>query len=218
MFAVFAAVIAVAPTADAVVARVEAAVLSPERFTLDAHIQTKGSFNADVQTQWRWAPRSRALIEIDGRLLGAKASARFVSTGALMQWPGNLVRVADDLDRGSRLMLVRLGASFNALRIASGTLPDGLDGTGAHFARWTNIQLDAPKRIGRRSCLPIRFTMIVADESIGTGTLWVDARTYLPVQRRMSVVFNGGTMRVFERYTKVGARKKPFPSRLFRLL
>ncbi|MEM7676999.1 MAG: hypothetical protein AAF449_13425 [Myxococcota bacterium] len=218
MFAIFAAVIATTPTADVVAARVEAAVLSPARFTLNAHIRTEGSFNADIRTKWRWAPKSRALIQIDGRLLGAEASARFVSTGALMQWPGNLVRVAEDLDRGSRLMLVRLGASFNALRIASGTLPDGLDGSGHYFARWTNVQLGAPERIGRRRCLPLQFTMLVADESIGTGTLWVDARTYLPVQREMRVSFNQGTMHVIERYTKVGARKTPFPSRLFKLL
>ena len=212
-----AALFAAAPmSAEAVLERAEQALLKPPRLSLKVRIRAEGSFDADIVTGWRWAPKSKLRIDIDGRLLRAPSAARFVSTGQYMQWPGNLVPVAPDLDRGSRLMVFRLGASFNAIRIASGTLPDGLDGTGQHFARVTKVRLGKAEKVGHRKTLPLRFTMLVADEQIGTATLWVDAKTYLPVKRRMTVAFNGGRMDVEETYLRL-RQPRSFPKGTFSL-
>ena len=202
------ALIAAPPTPTELFDRVERAFLNARHLAVDARIRAQGSFEADIKTTWKWAPDAKLRLDIDGRLLRAPASTRFVSTGFYMQWPGNLVPVAPDLARGSRLMFIRLGASFNAIRVASGTRPDGLEGSGHHFARVTDIKVGSPEKIGKRSCLPIRFKMLVADEPSGTATLWVDTKTYQPVKRQMEVAFNGGTMKVEETYTKVRKPKR----------
>ena len=209
--------VATSSPTEPLVHKAEQALLSAKQLAIDVHVKTTGSFHVDIKTTWRWSPSSKLRIDIDGVLLGLQASTRFVSNGQYMQWPNNLERVSPDLDTGSRLMLFRLGASYNAIRIASGTLPDGLDGTGAYFARWTNVRIGPPKRIGRKRCIPIEHTMVVADGEIGQATLWIDAKTHLPVRRTMRIGYNGGMMDVEERYTRVKRPRRAFASSLFDL-
>ena len=206
-----------APDVAALIEKSERAFTSPERLSIEAHIRTQGSFQSDIKTAWWWAPIEKARIDIDGVMLRAPASARFISDGRVMQWPGHLSPIAPDLDRGSRLMFFRLGASFNAIRIASGQRPDGLEGPILHFARWSDVRAGKPERIDGRTCIPLHHTLLVAYSPTGTGTLWIDAKTHLPVRRRMTVAFSGGKMTVEETYRRIRRPKRPFAGNLFRL-
>lgn len=94
--------------------------------------------------------------------------------------------------------LTRMGVLHNVARLTAGTPPDHADGG---VEEWVVVDgfTEAEAEAGAAA---VAFDLTVAGEPSGSATLELDAEDR-PVERRQTVAFPGGEMRVTERYSAV---------------
>ena len=141
-----------------------------------------------------------ALLVCDGRTMrGGTSGQRFELDAA----PG--------LRQGMVVGFVRMGLMHDAARLASGRMPDYVDGSaGAHLAVVGASHAAGEEMRGHATEL-WSFALYVDHEHAADEMLWLDASTGLPVRRRVVVHLPEGDMDDGEEYDEfaVGEEEDP---------
>ncbi len=97
--------------------------------------------------------------------------------------------------------LTRQGLLHNIAVLSGGLPPDHADGGVAEWVEFVAPQLGEPEVFGTAEARPLEFQITVDDQLVGRATLWLAEPGGLPIERRQTVNFPDGQMRVVERYT-----------------
>jgi hypothetical protein len=150
----------------------------------------------------------RMRVTLEGSFGGRDASALLVCDGVKMRGGSREQRFEFDAPPSLRermlVGLVRMGLVHDALRLAMGQPPDHLDG---RVAQWLEV-VGASHGPGEpvRGIATERWTwaVVVDNKNAADQELWLDARSDLPVRRRVSVHFPEGDVDYGEEYDEVG--------------
>lgn len=99
------------------------------------------------------------------------------------------------------LSLTRQGLLHNLAMLVGGLPPSLADGGFDEWMRVVQPQLGPPEVFGSDEARPLEFQIEVEGQRVGNATLWLRADD-LPLERRQTVEFPEGQMRVVERYSK----------------
>jgi hypothetical protein len=100
------------------------------------------------------------------------------------------------------LSLTRQGLLHNLALLSAGMPPEHAEGGIAEWITYVEPQLDPPEVFGATEARPLEFQIQVQGQHVGHATLWLGDDD-LPIERRQTVVFPEGQMKVVERYTSV---------------
>jgi hypothetical protein len=96
--------------------------------------------------------------------------------------------------------LTRQGLLHNLAVLSGGLPPDHGDGGVSEWLEYVEPQLGPPEVFGVGEARPLEFQITVEDQLVGHATLWL-GEDGVPIERRQTVNFPEGQMRVTERYT-----------------
>ena len=102
--------------------------------------------------------------------------------------------------------LTRQGLLHNLAVLSGGGPPEHGDGGMLESIDVRGLELGPIEQFGTQPAEPLSFQIVVAGTEVGRASLWLDARE-LPLERRQTVDFPDGQMRVTERYTSFVVRE-----------
>jgi outer membrane lipoprotein-sorting protein len=143
-------------------------------------------------------PGNHVRLEANGTLEGKPAQPRVVSDGVRAAG-GSLDKSFSDVAPpaiGEAVVLgfVRMGLLHNLAMLSSGAPPDGADGS----FKSSVVASDVVRASAERNRYD--FKILVDGKQRGESSLWLDARSGLPLRRHTTVHFEDGELQVDETY------------------
>lgn len=205
-----------APSPEQRFAALEAALLGASAVELDFEVIAEGALEVSITGHLATSVEGHQNLQAVGTFGGAPVEVMLTADPGGIRWGG-----VDDPTEGAALPevreallvgLTRMGILHNVARLTAGAPPDhaeaGVEGwvvvgafrPGDRVPAGANpVPLDAP---GQADADGLAFDITVAGVPSGAATLWIDGEG-LPLERRQTVAFPDGEMRVTERYTAV---------------
>jgi hypothetical protein len=94
----------------------------------------------------------------------------------------------------------RMGMLHNLVMILGGEPPDHADGAVENWIQVSDLMFTAPDPASKVRGRSIRFQIEVGGTGVGDANYWISPLTRLPVERRQTVHFKTGDMKVVETY------------------
>ncbi|NVB39251.1 hypothetical protein G6O69_15515 [Pseudenhygromyxa sp. WMMC2535] len=177
-----------------------------QRVEISFEIQSEGAVASALAGELAWTR--------DGEI-ELRASGSFAGQELELGWSGDAERfstlVAGEQrwtgERPAALVeavvigLTRQGLLHNLAVLTGGLPPDHAEGSASEWLGAVEPQLGPPERFGETEAQPLEFGVAVDGQYVGNATLWL--HDGLPLERRQTVQFPEGQMKVVERYTKV---------------
>jgi hypothetical protein len=174
------------------------------RVELAFDIQSEGSVTSQLRGTLAWTRDGELRLDATGEFDGKPQQLELRADAETLE-----VRVAGELrhsgPRPSELVeamvlsFTRQGLLHN-LAMAVGGLPPSLaDGGFDEWLRVVSPQLGPTEVFGSDEARPLEFQLEVQGQHVGHATLWLRADD-LPLERRQTVEFPEGQMKVVERY------------------
>jgi hypothetical protein len=174
------------------------------RVELAFDIQSEGSVTSQLRGTLAWTRDGELRLDATGEFDGKPQQLELRADAETLE-----VRVAGELrhsgPRPSELVeamvlsFTRQGLLHN-LALAVGGLPPSLaDGGFDEWLRVVSPQLGPTEVFGSDEARPLEFQLEVQGQHVGHATLWLRADD-LPLERRQTVEFPEGQMKVVERY------------------
>jgi hypothetical protein len=208
---------AVPPPATALDA-LEQRLTAAHTFRFHVRLATSGRIESHYEGDVVAGPDRRARLALQGSFGNRDADVLFTCDGKRMRAGRSMdpLDVAPDLRDGITVAFVRMGLTHDVARLAAGKFPDYLDGSvrqhleviGAAHAPGEELRGGATERW--------TWALYVDHQRAADETLWLDARSGLPVRRRVTVHFPEGDMDVGEEYEGF-AVDVPVPEETFRV-
>ena len=144
-------------------------------------------------------------LAMQGALGGKDADALFVCDGARMHGGhrGQLfdMDAAPALREGVAVAFVRMGLTHNVARLATtGNPPDYIDGSVRRHLEVVGAARVMGETVHGAPTEQWTWALFVDHKNSADETLWLDARSGLPLRRRVVVHFPEGDMEVGEEY------------------
>jgi hypothetical protein len=189
-------------------------------FQIRARLATSGRIESHFDGTVAAGAGRRMRFAFQGAFGGKDVDALFVCDGTRMR--GGPRGQAFDMDaapglrEGEAVGFVRMGMTHNVVRLATGRTPDYIDGSAREHLEVVGAARSEGEPV--RGIPTERWTwgLLVDHKPAADETLWLDARTGLPVRRRVVVHFPEGDMEVGEEYD-VFAIDAPVPDDTFRI-
>lgn len=175
------------------------------RVEIAFEIQSEGTVVSLLRGTLAWSRDAEFRLDATGEFDGKPQQLELRADAETLE-----VRVAGELrhtgPRPSKLIeavvlgLTRQGLLHN-LAMAVGGLPPSLaDGGFAEWMRVVEPQLGPPEVFGSDEARPLEFQIEVEGQHVGHATLWLRDGD-IPLERRQTVEFPEGQMKVVERYS-----------------
>ncbi|HEY3822304.1 MAG TPA: hypothetical protein VGL81_34300 [Polyangiaceae bacterium] len=192
-----------APPATALDA-LEQRLIGARSFRFHAQLATSGRIESHFDGTVVAGPDGRMRLALQGAFGGKDADALFVCDGARMHGgargqPLDL-DAAPGLREGVAVGFVRMGLTHDVARLASGKTPDYIDGSVRRHLEMVGPEHAAGEPVRGAATEQWTWLLYVDHQKAADETLWLDARTGLPVRRRVVVHFPEGDMEVGEEY------------------
>jgi len=184
---------------------------------LESRLSAASSVRVEFETLGEGAVRSatrgvletrednRVQLEVAGEFQGRPIAPTLESDGSSMAGGDTAGRFEQETPRGLNDALLvglsRMGLLHNIATLAGGAPPDRADGSVREWVTTSHHRAAGQEVIGGVRTKGVGFMISVAGAPAAEATLHLDAETLLPVERRQTVRFEDGEMRVVERYT-----------------
>jgi hypothetical protein len=190
--------------AERIMIDLERRLQEANRVELAFDIQSEGSVTSQLRGTLAWTRDGELRLDATGEFDGKPQQLELRADAETLE-----VRVAGELrhsgPRPSELVeamvlsFTRQGLLHN-LAMAVGGLPPSLaDGGFDEWLRVVSPQLGPTEVFGSDEARPLEFQLEVQGQHVGHATLWLRADD-LPLERRQTVEFPEGQMKVVERY------------------
>lgn len=192
------------PRAEAMFRELEEKLLNEKSLRLKFKIISEGPVTSLLRGQLRLRSGNRVEIEVAGTFQSKAASTRFESDGKKMRW-GVADRKFDletprALNEAIIIGFTRMGLLHNLATLLEGEPPDHADGTVEDWVQVSDFLFAAPDPSSKVRGRSIRFRIAVEGEGAGEANYWISPMTRLPVERRQTVHFKTGDLKVVETY------------------
>jgi hypothetical protein len=185
----------------------EKRLLAAKTLRVHARVVSGGRIESSFEGTFVAGGGERVRMDFQGSLGARPSDVRVVCDGVKMH--GGSREHAFDFDappalrEGIVVGFARMGLLHDVARLSEGAPPDYVDGSAAARLR-VDVAARAPGEIIRGA--PTERWTYMLDVDGGhraDGDLWTDAKTGLPVRRRLTVHFPEGDMQVGEEYDQV---------------
>lgn len=185
--------------------QLEARLEGAQRVEIEFVIESEGAVRSELSGSLRWTKEGELSLEASGEFAGSPrqlalhADAEQLRTlvGGEQRWSG--ARPAA-LIEAVVVGLTRQGLLHSLAMLTGGMPPDHAEGGVREWLGYVQPQLGPPERIAGDELRPLAFEIEIEGQQVGAASLWLDTRE-LPRERRQTVTFPEGEMRVIERYT-----------------
>jgi hypothetical protein len=147
-------------------------------------------------------------ITLEGSFGGRDASALLVCDGVKMRGGSREHRFEFDAPPSLRERMlvgfVRMGLARDTTMLAMGQPPDHLDGNVARSLEVVGASHGPGEAVRGAPTESWSWALVVDHKAAADQELWLDARTNLPVRRRVSAHFPEGDVDFGEEYDEVG--------------
>ncbi|MGD0527990.1 MAG: hypothetical protein ABSE49_22845 [Polyangiaceae bacterium] len=197
-----------APAPASALDALEQRLSSARTFRFHARLATSGRIQSHFEGTVLGGEGGRLRFVFQGAFGGKDVDVLFTSDGTHMRGgPRGHVFDMDTppaLRDGTAVEFVRRGLTHDVARLASGETPDSIDGTARRHLEMVGPQHLAGERspgmAGGAATEAWTWLLYVDHQKAADETLWLDARTGLPLKRRVVVHFPEGDMEVGEEY------------------
>lgn len=191
------------PSPAEVLQALEEKLLTRSEPDLQFMITASGAYPAEIEGRLKFEG-DKLILAADGTFNGQPVQLRLASDGHTL-YGGNGVeefkRPAPGHLREALLIgLTRMGVLHNLARLNSGQPPDRMDGGVRDWVTVHNVDYAIPLAADEPVGNILVFAIRVAGTDAAKARLTLDPHTRLPTQRLQTVRFQGGEMRVMERY------------------
>ena len=194
--------------ASALLARLERQLRAASSITIETRVQSAGVHPSQLGGPITFSG-STTTWQIDGTFGGSTVALTLVGSGEAtsggdsrsgrtFRAPISPAALRDRAVTG----LVRMGVLHNLARLVEGEAPDERVSAESGWASIVDAQRGEVVTGEGTATIPIRFGISIDGTRTGEATLWLDARTYLPVRREQTVQFPEGGMTVTEVYSR----------------
>ncbi len=192
-----------APAPSALDALEQRLIQAPS-FRIHAHLASGGRIESHFEGTVSAGTGSRMRFALQGAFGGKDADALFTCDGARMRGghrgqPFDL-DAAPALREGFVVDFVRRGLLHNVARLAMGRTPDNIDGSATRHLEVVGATHSPGEMVRGAPTDMWSWTLFVDHQKAADETLWLDAKSGLPVRRRVVVHFPEGDMQVGEEY------------------
>jgi hypothetical protein len=198
----------------------EQRLLAASTFHVRARLATSGRIASHFDGTVDAGEGQRMRVAFQGALGGKDADVVFTCDGARMR--GGARGQAIDMDaapgmrEGVAVAFVRMGLTHDVAMLARGRTMDYLDGSAAKHLGIVGLAHGPGEPVRGAPTEQWTWGLFVDRERTADETLWLDAKTGLPLKRRVVVHFPEGDMEVGEEYDEV-AVDVPLAPDVFRL-
>jgi len=175
-------------------------LLGAETVRMTFEVTAEGAVEAAIQGEFQVAPDGEIELTGVGEFAGRHVDLLLRSGGDRYEFgdsdnPATAARPSW-LNEALLVGLTRMGILHNVARLSGGAPPDHADGGVRDWVTVDGFVSDAAESS------VVTFDLTVSGERAGSASLEIDARGH-PVERRQTVQFPSGEMRVMERYRAV---------------
>lgn len=178
--------------------------LLAQEIKLDFQITAEGASTAALKGSLKITPDNVGEVDASGTLNGSPVSIHMESDGEYLKQKS----AGEDLDvitpaflnEGLVVGLTRAGLIHNVVLMATGSTPDGVDGTIRDFLKVTDLSGGALEDHEGKSARRIEFKVESLKKMVEEAALWIDEKTSLPYQRTAIIHFDKQDMTVVETY------------------
>jgi hypothetical protein len=185
----------------------EQRLLSAHSFHIRARLATSGRIQSHFEGTVDAGEGQRMRFAMQGAFGGKDADVLFVSDGARMRGGARGQPLdepsAPSLREGVVLGFVRMGLTHDLARLASGKTPDYIDGSVRRHLEAVGVTHAPGEAVRGTATEAWTWELFVDQKKSADETLWLDAKTGLPLKRRVVVHFPEGDMEVGEEYDEV---------------
>ena len=180
----------------------EARLVAADRVHVAFEVTAEGAVEAAFSGALEVHGRNRAACSADGSFQGLAVTPSLDSDGdfyhggtASQRFEGPAPAA---LDEGLLIGATRMGLLHNLAMLSSGAPPDHCDGT---VREWTQARDVVAGEDPESGAPTLSFDVFVDGEEVARATLYLGPDG-LPTRRTQTVAFDGGEMRVEERYAE----------------
>jgi hypothetical protein len=177
-----------------------------KRVEIAFDIQSEGTVVSQLRGTLVWTRDGELRLDATGEFGGKPQQLELRADAETLE-----VRVAGELrhtgPRPSKLIealvlgFTRQGLLHNLAMAVGGQPPSFADGGFDEWMRVVEPQLRPPEGLGSDEASPLEFQLEIEGQHVADATLWLRADE-LPLERRQTVEFPEGQMKVVERYSK----------------
>jgi hypothetical protein len=198
----------------------EQRLIAAHTFRIRARLATSGRIASHFEGSILGGPDRRMRFALQGAFGGKDADALFMCDGARMRGgpkgqPFDM-DAAPGLREGVAVAFVRMGLTHDVARLASGKTPDYIDGSARQHLEIVGAARSTGEPVRGLPTEQWTWGLFVDHQRTADETLWLDARTGIPLRRRVVVHFPEGDMEVGEDYDEF-AIDAPVPDDAFRI-
>lgn len=198
-------------SAAALFARVEQRLLRAQPLHLVAALAAEGAVAAELTAELDIGEAAEHL-SLQGTFANRPVTTQFRTSGGRLHIGETDTERPAHNRRALLIGLTRMGLLHNAARLTAGQGPDHADSGVEEWVTTSGHVLGGRQLRAGRTLQAISFDVVVSGEVAGQATLWVDAETLAPVERRQTVHFPQGDMHVLERYEPQASSAPPAES------
>jgi len=193
-----------APAPSTALDALEQRLATARSFRFHARLATSGRIESHFDGTVVAGEGARMRVAFQGAFGGRDADALFTCDGAHMRGGprGHAfdMAAAPSLRESMAVELVRRGVTHTAASLAMGEAPESLDGTAGRHLEVVGLEHAAGKPVRGAPTEQWTWLLYVDHKKAADETLWLDARTGLPLERRVVVHFPEGDMTAGEEY------------------
>ncbi|MFV8754728.1 hypothetical protein ACNOYE_29630 [Nannocystaceae bacterium ST9] len=187
-----------------VMAELEDRMIAASRVEFEFSIESEGALISSLSGRVRWRRDGEVSLSATGEFAGQpqqlelRGDATTLTTivAGSERWTGAR---PPELIEALVLGLTHMGLLHNLAVLTGGMPPDHADAGAREWLATDDLELGPPESRAGTQASSLEFVIVVAGQAVGRATLWLDADG-LPIERRQSVEFPTGEMRVIERY------------------
>ena len=166
-------------------------------------ITSSGAFVAELTGSLRLTEAGETQLDAEGTFGGNDVVLYLKSDGHTMSGGSGQQTFSSDqpdaLHESLIIGITRMGLLHNLARLTGGAPPDRADGGVREWVEVQDVAIDTSNEtpVGGE---PLMFNIHVSGNVVADATLFVDQSSGMPVRRRQTVNFPGGSMDVVEEY------------------
>lgn len=167
-------------------------------------ITSEGSLSASLKGQLHLRNGNKVDIEYSGNFQSKPVTARFVSDARTMHWSIGSQKYEMPTPKALNEAIVkgftRTGLLHNLVALLAGKPPDHADGGIEAWVQVSDFFFSAPDPSSKVRGRSIRFKIAIDGREVGEANYWISPLTRIPVERRQTVHFPEGDVRIVESY------------------
>jgi hypothetical protein len=191
----------------ALMQQLEARLVAAKRVRIEASIEARGAFAANLAGHAEWRDRNHAELAWAGQFAGQPVELKLRSDGRVLTLARNAEqhrqRAPAETNRAMLVGMMRMGVLHNLARLSELKLPDHATGG---VAQWVQLDSFRPATYAQggdlEGFMSFGYDLVIDGTPTASVRLWVDPQTQLPRRRQVTVRFPQGDLSVLEDYAR----------------